>query len=137
MRISAKLSSTLYRRREARSSHHGAAQAYKNSPPTIAYVGLSAGRIVRPHATNGLARMAGRQSIRMRAKLMVALDPWHVPSSSRVLEGGEPARIVAVKKSVNGFFSGTGTALLAEPSGRISSRRFYETDLPADVEPLT
>jgi hypothetical protein len=81
--------------------------------------------------------MVDCHSMRMRAKLIVALEPWRVPSSSRVLEGGEPARIVAVKKSVNGFLSGTGTELLAKPSGRISSRRFSEIDLPLAFEPLT
>ena len=87
----------------------------------------------------GLMRMGidSHQSMRMRAKLMVEFDPCGVPSSSRVLEGGEPARTVAVKKSVKGFFRGTVTALPTEPSGRISSRRFSETDLPAAFEPLT
>ena len=51
--------------------------------------------------------------MRMRAKLMVGLEPWRVPSSSRVFDGGEPARMVVVKKSVKGFFSGTGTELVA------------------------
>ena len=68
---------------------------------------------------------------------MVVLEPCRVPSSSRVLEGGEPARIVAVKKSVKGFFSGTVIELLAEPSGRISNRRFSEIPLPLAFEPLT
>ena len=81
--------------------------------------------------------IGSRQSRRMRAKLMVALEPWRVPSSSRVLDGGEPARVVAVKKSLKGFLKGTGTESLAEPSGRISSRRFSETDLPLAFEPLT
>jgi len=65
----------------------------------------------------------------------VALEPWRVPSSSSVFDGGEPARIVAVKKSVKGFLSGTITELLAEPSGRITSRRSSETCLPAEFEP--
>ncbi len=78
-----------------------------------------------------------RQSMRMRAKLIVALEPWRVPRSSSVFDGGEPARTVAVKKSVNGFLSGTGTELLIELSGRISSRRSSETCLLVELEPLT
>jgi hypothetical protein len=72
-----------------------------------------------------------------RAKLMVVFEPCRVPRSSSVLDGGEPARMVAVKKSVKGFVSRTGTGLLIEPSGKTSSRRFSETDLPLELEPLT
>ena len=75
--------------------------------------------------------------MRMRAKLIVVLEPWRVPRSSSVFDGGEPARMVAMKKSVKGFLSGTGTELLTAPSGRISSRRFSEMDLPVAFEPLT
>ena len=60
---------------------------------------------------------------------MVALEPWRVPNSSSVFDGGEPARAVAVKKSVNGFLSGTGTGLLTEPSGTISSKRVLRDGL--------
>jgi len=52
---------------------------------------------------------------------MVALKPWRVPSSSSILEGGEPARTVVVKKSVKGLLRGAGTALLADQPVEILS----------------
>ncbi len=45
---------------------------------------------------------------------MAARDPCVAPSNSSIFEGGEPARTVAVKKSVNGFSSGAGAVLFAD-----------------------
>jgi hypothetical protein len=77
------------------------------------------------------------QSSLIRAKLMVVPDPSRTPSNSNLFEGSVPARIVAVKKLVNGFFSGTRTDLLTAPSDRICSTRFSETRRPLASEPCT
>ena len=58
---------------------------------------------------------------------MVLADPARWPSISRVREGGEPPRVVAVKQVVNGRRSPTATDGLVVPSGRTSSTRFSET----------
>jgi hypothetical protein len=65
--------------------------------------------------------MTNSQSMRMRAKLMVVFEPCRVPSNSKVFDGGEPARVVAAKKSVKGFLSETAAALLADQPVEILS----------------
>ncbi len=64
-------------------------------------------------------------------------EPCWVPSSSRVFDLGEPARMVVVKKLVKGFLRGTEMGLVMDLSGRISRIRFSEIDLPAESDPLT
>jgi len=53
------------------------------------------------------------------------------------LAGGEPARGVAVKKSLSGCCNGTLTGAACDPSIRTSSNRFSETDWPSAFRPLT
>lgn len=48
------------------------------------------------YALTGALRTRPTYSIRIRAKLRVFEGPWRMPSNSRVREGGEPARTVAV-----------------------------------------